>query len=66
MEQPSLLFISPVMPAPTGSGIAMRAFSTVRALSNRYRVHLVVTAPDLAGARAKAEESRSGPTSQYR
>lgn len=45
MEQPSLLFISPVMPAPTGSGIAMRAFSTVRALSNRYRVHLVVTAP---------------------
>jgi glycosyltransferase involved in cell wall biosynthesis len=49
-ERPSLLFVSPVMPALTGNGLAMRAGATLRALAAWYRVSLLVaprySAPD--------------------
>lgn len=47
MERPSLLFITPVAPAPTGGGIEMRAHATLRALASHYRVHVLLTAPAL-------------------
>ncbi len=47
MESPSLLFVSSVVPARSGSGIAMRAHATVCALASSYDVHLLLTAPAL-------------------
>ena len=38
----NLLFISPVMPAPTGNGLAMRAGIMLEALAADYDVHLLV------------------------
>lgn len=38
----SLLFVTPVMPALSGNGLAMRAAFTLLALASRYRVSLVV------------------------
>jgi len=37
-----LLYISPVIPALTGNGLAMRAGMALEALAERYRVHLLV------------------------
>ena len=39
---PRLLYCSPVLPAETGNGLAMRAGTVLRALSERYRVSLLV------------------------
>lgn len=38
-----MLFVSPVLPALTGGGPAMRAGATLRALADRFRVTLIVT-----------------------
>ena len=40
--KPALLFLSPVMPATGGSGIAMRAGATIEALAAGYDIHLLV------------------------
>ena len=40
--KPSLLYISPVIPALTGNGLAMRAGIVLEALTERYDVHLLV------------------------
>jgi glycosyltransferase involved in cell wall biosynthesis len=40
--KPSLLYISPVIPALTGNGLAMRAGTVLEALTQRYDVHLLV------------------------
>jgi glycosyltransferase involved in cell wall biosynthesis len=37
-----LLYITPVMPATTGNGLAMRAGSILEALSTRYKISLLV------------------------
>src|SRR4051794_39431828 len=38
----SLLFVSPVLPAETGNGLAMRAGTMVRVLAEMHRVSLLV------------------------
>lgn len=40
--KPSLLFVSPVMPALTGNGLAMRASTVLQALVRQYRVSVLV------------------------
>ena len=40
--QPRLLYISPVIPALTGNGLAMRAGTVLEALADRHEVHLLV------------------------
>lgn len=40
--RPQLLYLSPVMPAPSGSGLAMRAFHNLRALAEDHDVRLLV------------------------
>jgi len=40
--KPALLFVTPATPAPTGNGLAMRAYAFLRALSARHRVYLLV------------------------
>lgn len=42
MARPNLLFISPIMPAPAGNGLAMRAGIMLEALAADYDVHLLV------------------------
>ncbi len=42
MKRPRLLYLSPVMPAPSGSGLAMRAFHNLRALATDHDVWLQV------------------------
>src|SRR5436190_22843561 len=37
-----LLYVSPVQPASTGNGLAMRAGTVLSALAERYRVSLLV------------------------
>ena len=49
MSKPELLYISPVVPYPTGNGISMRAYHHIVALSSRYSVRLLV-----AGSRAES------------
>ena len=39
--KPSLLYISPVIPAMTGNGLAMRAGTVLEVLAARYEVHLL-------------------------
>ena len=39
---PELLYLSPVVPALSGNGLAMRAGMVLEALSSRYTVSLVV------------------------
>ncbi len=41
-QKPSLLFLAPVMPAPTGNGLAMRAGLILDALARNFSVHLLV------------------------
>src|SRR5215471_10703620 len=41
-EKPELLYVSPVIPALTGNGLAMRAGMVLEALSGLYRVSLLV------------------------
>lgn len=48
MPRRRLLQVTPVMPAPTGGGLAMRAASTLRALSRYFDVELLVV--PVAGA----------------
>src|SRR5579862_1650321 len=50
MTKPALLFLSPLMPAEGGNGLAMRAGATLEALAARYEVHLLVI--PLAGGAA--------------
>jgi polysaccharide biosynthesis protein PslH len=40
--KPALLFLSPIMPALAGNGLAMRAGATLEALAAGYDVHLLV------------------------
>lgn len=42
MSKPALLFLSPIMPALGGNGLAMRAGATLEALAADYEVHLLV------------------------
>jgi len=42
MSKPALLFLSPIMPALGGNGLAMRAGATLEALAADYTVHLLV------------------------
>lgn len=39
--KPTLLFLSPTAPMPSGNGLAMRAYAVLRALSRKYAVHLL-------------------------
>jgi glycosyltransferase involved in cell wall biosynthesis len=48
--KPALLFLSPLMPAEGGNGLAMRAGAALEALADRYEIHLLVI--PLAGAAA--------------
>lgn len=41
-DPPTVLMVSPVVPALTGNGLAMRAGMTLRALAHHYRVRLLV------------------------
>lgn len=41
-EKPSLLYLSPVVPATSGNGLAMRAGMVLQLLSRHYRVSLLV------------------------
>jgi glycosyltransferase involved in cell wall biosynthesis len=41
-EKPALLYLSPVIPALTGNGLAMRAGTVLECLAQRYDVHLLV------------------------
>jgi glycosyltransferase involved in cell wall biosynthesis len=43
MSGPKLLYVSPVVPAPGGSGRAMRAWHNLQALASEYDVSLLVT-----------------------
>ena len=43
MARPRLLYITPVIPALTGNGLAMRAGAVLEALAHRHEVHLLVT-----------------------
>ena len=40
--KPHLLYLSPVLPATSGNGLAMRAGTVLGALAERYRVSLLV------------------------
>lgn len=42
MTKRELLYISPVVPYPTGNGISMRAYRHINALSSLYSIHLLV------------------------
>ena len=42
MQQRRLLYVTPVMPLPSGGGLAMRAASTLTALSRHFDVELLV------------------------
>lgn len=68
MTRPDLLYVTPVRPARTGNGLAMRAGSVLEALARHYRVHLHIVplyppvdalAPELA---ALCEEVVEAPT----
>lgn len=41
-QRPALLFLSPVLPAMRGNGLAMRAGMVLELLARRYRVYLLV------------------------
>lgn len=41
-DRPSMLFISPVLPARTGNGLAMRAAHNLLAFARRFRITLLV------------------------
>ena len=40
-SKPNLLFVTPWMPRPTGSGPAMRAYYSLQALSRNYQPHVL-------------------------
>lgn len=42
VDGPRLLFISPVVPQPSGNGLSMRAYHVLRALTYKYSVHLLI------------------------
>jgi polysaccharide biosynthesis protein PslH len=42
MSKPNLLYLSPVVPAVTGNGLAMRAGMVLEALAQQYRIYLLV------------------------
>ena len=55
-EAPSrLLFVSPILPAVTGNGLAMRAGATLQAFARQFRVTLLVVPryPSPAGLSAE-------------
>lgn len=41
-RRPTALLVSPVVPASTGNGLAMRAAMTLRGLAHHYRLHLLI------------------------
>jgi glycosyltransferase involved in cell wall biosynthesis len=41
MSLPNLLFVTPAMPSPLGTGSMLRAAMTLEALSRRFRVHVL-------------------------
>lgn len=43
-NKPLALFVTPVVPLPSGSGRALRAWDWLQSLSLQYRVHLLITA----------------------
>jgi len=45
MSKPDLLYIAPVVPAPSGNGLAMRAAMVLDALARDFAVHLLVVSP---------------------
>jgi polysaccharide biosynthesis protein PslH len=59
MSKPRLLYCSPVLPATTGNGLAMRAGTVLRALADRYRVTLLVTPRYRSPAAALPDEIAS-------
>jgi len=62
-ERPRLLFLSPVMPAPGGNGLAMRAGLFLDALAADFLVDLLVIPvadPDCGGALPKFVTQRTG------
>lgn len=46
IEKPVALFLSPVLPMPSGSGRALRAWDWLQSLAREYRVHLLVPGDD--------------------
>jgi glycosyltransferase involved in cell wall biosynthesis len=56
--RPAALFVAPVMPAPAGNGLAMRAAMTLDALAAGFAVHLLVV-PVSGGARRASAFVRS-------
>jgi hypothetical protein len=42
--KPSIVFLSPTIPSFSGNGLAMRAAHNLRALSEKFYVHLLVVA----------------------
>ncbi len=60
-DRPSLLFVSPIVPALTGNGLAMRAAHVLMALARWYRVTLLVTIryPSPSGETVPNEIARS-------
>ena len=62
-DRPRLLFLSPVMPAPGGNGLAMRAGLFLDALAADYRIDLLVVPvadPDCGGALPTYVAERTG------
>ena len=49
MVEPRLLFISPVIPDSSKQGASMRAFAFLQALSERFRIHLLLHGNMLLG-----------------
>jgi polysaccharide biosynthesis protein PslH len=56
--KPALLFLSPLVPAEGGNGLAMRAGATLEALAARYEIHLLVI-PLAGGATAPGRAVRA-------
>lgn len=56
-DKPALLFLSPIMPALGGNGLAMRAGATLQALAADYTVHLLAI-PVAAAAEPPGEAVR--------
>src|SRR4051794_30116952 len=52
-RKPNLLFVAPVMPAPTGNGLAMRGAMMLEALAGSFAIHLLVI--PVAGAADPAQ-----------
>jgi glycosyltransferase involved in cell wall biosynthesis len=54
-----LLYISPVMPNPDGTGCSIRSYNHIRALGRNYAIHLIVVSENL-GSLVSCPEKTSG------